>query len=203
MKREFVFFTLGALAGSITTYFVVKKRCENLIQEEIDSVKEVFSRRPAVNEGDDESQKLARLVRRYDKVGRPHLVPDDPRPSLDEVMAEEAYQNHPVDSNEDEGPYIISIEDFSEGCPNYDKLSFNYYELNDVLTDDQDGVIDDHEALVGEALDNFGALSDDPDVVYVRNDKASTDIEITRQYTNFEEVTGLKIRGGDEEDGDQ
>ena len=43
--KEFIVFAAGAAIGSVITWKVLKDKYEKLAQEEIDSVKEAFSRR--------------------------------------------------------------------------------------------------------------------------------------------------------------
>lgn len=46
----FVMFVLGAAVGSVATWQYVKKKYEQIAQEEIDSVKEIFSRRESATD---------------------------------------------------------------------------------------------------------------------------------------------------------
>lgn len=93
-------------------------------------------------------------------------------------------------------PHMITVDDFhlSDGGE-FEKLSIVYFEGDKTLVDDRDEPIDDIENLVTEdILSKFGEKSNDPDVVYVRNPRISTDFEITRDKRDYAEVI-LGIRG--------
>lgn len=84
-------------------------------------------------------------------------------------------------------PHVITFEQFNEEKGDHDKLSLCYYtEGNTLVLEDGEEEVTDIEDLVGDALNHFGYGSDDPDVVYVRNEKISIDYEILRQYGRFE-----------------
>jgi len=112
---------------------------------------------------------------------------DDCEP-LEDVFPE-SYDsvNKPLEGSEE--PYIISIEAFNEECTAYDKLTFTYYEEDDTLTDDQEEIVVDVDSIIGdEALLCFGEQSDDPDIVYVRNDRLSCDYEIIRSQKSYQQT---------------
>ena len=77
-------------------------------------------------------------------------------------------------------PYVILTEEFNEGNPEYDKVSLAYYEEDDTLTDDNEEIIPNPEDIIGYALSCFGQDSNDPDIVYVRNEKLGIDYEVCR-----------------------
>jgi hypothetical protein len=107
--------------------------------------------------------------------------PDDP-PEEDE---EEENTQRPIDNGAE--PYIISVESFNEENTHYDKISITYYDDDDVLVDDDETVIANVNEVVGsKALTSFGQLSDDPQIVYVRNDRYGIDYEIIRNFGNYQ-----------------
>lgn len=98
-------------------------------------------------------------------------------------------------------PYVIHVDERVEGA--YDETTFTYYD-DDVLCNENDEVIagEDRDRLVGERnLDKFGHGSNDPQIVYVRNDHLQMDIEVVRSPNTYaEEVHGFdppEIRHGD------
>lgn len=101
-------------------------------------------------------------------------------------------------------PYLISVQEFMDE-KEFTKLNIVYYEEDDSLVDDGDRLIPDVEGTVGSAqLSRFGELSEDPNIVYVRNEKMEVDFEIIkdkRSYAKFimgfdpeDEEKGPKIR---------
>lgn len=206
MKRDIIVFTIGAAVGAVATYFLTKKHLEKGAEELMKHLEEdaaEMRRRRMASESDPESdmQTVRKLVRRYDQQGNATLEPVPPARTKPWIIEEATpSESHPVDSDEDEKPYVISLEEFQEGMPQYDKLTLFFYEDDEVLTDDQEEIIDDEEQIVGtEALQCFGHLSHDPEVVYVRNSNASTDFEVIRLSKSYAETVGLSSQGGDED----
>lgn len=56
-------FILGAASGATVTWYCVKKKYEELAQEEIDSVKEVFARRDQTNNTEKAAKNIAESVK--------------------------------------------------------------------------------------------------------------------------------------------
>ena len=100
------------------------------------------------------------------------------------------------DSSDDGGhatgrldPYLISEKQFSEECPSYQKLVVMYYRGDDVLTDDSEAPISDIRGTVGlGTLGKFGQDPDNPNVIFVRNDRIEVDFEICLDYGSYIEV---------------
>ena len=91
-------------------------------------------------------------------------------------------------------PYIIHIDEFTQAEKGYTQSTLTYYEDDDVLADERDTVIEDQDDMMGvQNLARFGHGSNDPNLVYVRNDLRQLDMEICRSPGSFaEEVHGLK-----------
>ncbi len=97
-------------------------------------------------------------------------------------------------------PYTISMDQFVN--ESYMQKSFvNWYEKDNVFEEDLNtiddpyadfGVTDGHELFVN------ASLRDDPDVVYIRNEKTATDFEITRVHGSYAEMNGEARNIGDE-----
>ena len=89
-------------------------------------------------------------------------------------------------------PYVIPIVSFmdpEEDYENYDKITITYYAEDGVLTDDADKVITEIDKTVGLSnLKKFGKDSDNEDIVYVRNERISTDFEIARVEASYTSV---------------
>lgn len=121
---------------------------------------------------------------------------------LDEVMVERglAKWDHPKDDEpeEDEQPeapemddveeqdapiYLINDKDFIEGAPRHDKLTIYYYAGDNTLTDEQNLIIPRPEDIIG--AEAMAALYEATGIVYVRNNKISTDFEIIQTNESF------------------
>ncbi len=101
-------------------------------------------------------------------------------------------------------PSIISEEDFLNNALAYEPVTLKYYN-DDIVTDDQDNPLADPEKFLGgDALVSFGMLSNDPDVVYVRNRAKKASYEIIRTNRNYmvEEPRRRRRAGKEESNGE-
>lgn len=100
-----------------------------------------------------------------------------------------------------DAPYVIHVDEKDE-FDTYQHVTLTYYTEDDVLCDDRDVAIDperDRERLVGEKnLDRFGHGSNDPSIVYIRNDELEIMYEVVRSPNSYaEEVHGFSHTGYD------
>lgn len=100
----------------------------------------------------------------------------------------------------DEKPYVVTQEEYFENIHNLETISVTYYEGDQVLADEADGVITDIEGNVGEAnLHRFGHGSGEEHIVYIFNKMAGMAFEVARSQGKYSvEVVGLD--DDDEED---
>lgn len=174
--NKFFIFAAGAAIGSFVTWRLVKGKYERIANEEIESVKEVFSRRYSENneasdtdEGTDEPTPTPEEVAEYKKI-----------------INNNGYSNVERVETMHDKPYVIPPEDFADD-PDYETVSLTYY-ADGVLTDEDNCIIDpgEIEDLIGEeSLDHFGEYEDDS--VFVRNEERKTDYEILRVMSNYDD----------------
>ena len=161
-----LFFVAGAAIGAVATWKIVKTKYERIANEEIESVKEVFSRKRETSSG---------YVSPAEAVEEANRVIEDYKTML---------QENDYDCEEDSDmnrPYVIPPDEFGE-CE-YDTVTLTYYP-DGVLTDELDDVIYDVDGVVGEeSLKHFGEFEDDS--VCVRNDRDKTDYEILLDPRNY------------------
>ena len=192
---NFIIFATGAAIGSVVTWKILKTRYEQIAQEEIDSVKEVFSKK-------EDELKWEYLGEPIGKVEKTEETEDDikfsvsmNKPDLQEYAAkikEEGYFNYsnPSESKKEketkvEKPYVIPPEEFGE-ADGYDTISLTYY-IDGYLADDMLDVVEDVDDVVGfESLNHFGEYEDDS--VFVRNDRLKTDYEILLDQRNYLDI---------------
>lgn len=172
-------FAVGAAIGSAVTWKLLKDKYAKLAQEEIDSVKEVFTVRKNSSNTIDEvietkEVKTETLQSFNDKVDYSNVVKEFGYISKDEEGGSDMIDK----------PYVIEPEEFGEN--DYETVSLTYY-ADGVLADDRDNVVEDVESMVGvESLEHFGEYEDDS--VFVRNDRLETDYEILMDLRKFSEV---------------
>lgn len=184
-----VMFVMGAAVGSVATWQYAKKKYEQIAQEEIDSVKAVFSKREPdpeilVDVSDLQPAKVEKVAE------KPDILEYAAR------LERENYTNYSDMGNGkeepafmEEKPYVISPEEFGE-FEAYEKISLSYY-ADQVLADENDELIEDVEDVVGiESLTHFGEYEDDS--VFVRNDRLKCDYEILMDQRTYSEVLKTK-----------
>lgn len=198
-------FVLGAAAGSLATWKLIEKKYKDIAQEEIDSVKNTFSKMkkneypdkledyPDFEEFDDSDdsddvEEETKPEQKIDRNNKPDIV------EYAKILSETGYTNYAerqdkkekkgVEPVEDERPYVISPDEFGEK-DGYENVTLTYY-ADGVLTDYFDNVISNIDEVVGfDSLDHFGEYEDD--AVFVRNEKMETDYEILRDLRDFNE----------------
>jgi len=90
-------------------------------------------------------------------------------------------------------PYLIDDREYSEEFDHHDKVSLYYYRIDDVLTEENEEIIDNVDGIVG--YDALSAL-DMQTTVWVRNEPLGIDYEIIGiNKTYAETVLGIKQDG--------
>lgn len=188
-----VAFAIGAGIGSVATWQLTKKYYADLAQEEIDSVKEAFSKK-----SNKESTEKVEEPKENEKEYIAQPSGNSLKPDIMEyasIVRKEGYTNYsnPSDSlTEDddeydirEEPYIIDPDDFAWN-EEYEKISLTHF-ADGVLADDGDKPIEDVDGTVGrDYFNHFGEYEED--IVYVRNDKMRVDFEICRDLRTYKSV---------------
>lgn len=102
-------------------------------------------------------------------------------------------------------PYIITFSEWAnpeDEFVDYEMVTMKYYSNGNVLLDSKDGITPEamYDELVGVAnLRRFGHTgSEDPDMLYVRNEQMSLSIEIIRHNESYAESLGLHLAEDDE-----
>lgn len=179
---NFMIFVLGVAVGSVVTWRYVEKKYEQIAQDEIDSVKEVFSRREAGFTEDTEVR-----IKADNAKEKPSVIEYAAR------LREQGYTNYSdmVDEKPEtvDKPYVIAPEEFGD-LDGYETISLTYY-ADQILADDNDVIVDDVEDVVGfDSLNSFGEYEDDS--VFVRNDRLKCDYEILLDQRKYSSVIGRK-----------
>lgn len=181
----FAIFIAGATVGSAVTWYCVKKKYEKIAQDEINSVKEVFTRR----EPDEE------MAAEVNDTIRHAADRAKEKPDVVEYAALVHKYNGNMEKEQEEGvrekrPYVIPPEEFGR-FDDYEEISLTYY-ADGILADDNDEVLDDAEGIVGDALNHFGEYEDDS--VFVRCDERKCDYEILLDQRIFSEAADSNPR---------
>ena len=185
LNKLFIF-AAGAAVGSVVTWKLVKTKYEQIANEEIESVKEVFGRghnraeTNAVDEmADEEDDYEPTEEEKKDYEGMIDSTGYRNYSTKKEVKKEEK------EEEEMDKPYVISPDEFDEN-DDYKTVSLTYYE-DGVLADEHDNVITDVEDLIGiNPAEHFGEYEQDS--VFVRDDANKTDYEILADNRKFGDI---------------
>lgn len=180
-----LFLAVGAAIGSAVTWKFLKTKYEQIAQEEIDSVKEVYLRKSK-----EDTETLESVKQALEKMGKVSKPIQDSYEVMKEKISNLGYSSIDEEGKEREQmpiekPYVISPDAFGD-ADGYDVVSLNYY-ADGVLTDDWGDIIGNVDDIVGEeSLTHFGEYEDDS--VFVRNDRLKTDYEILKDERNFSDI---------------
>lgn len=183
-------FAAGAAVGSVATWKLVKTKYEQIAQEEIESVREIYfhnDKDEPYDDPDDEAPKVAE-IRSYkdlvDKTAYVNYCENDVEAMVKEkakAIVDEC--NNILDGSKkvemEDRPYVIHPDEFDTN--DYHTITLSYYKDGVVAVYDTGEVLSDEEVenLVGlESLTHFGEYEEDS--VFVRNDSRKTDYEILR-----------------------
>lgn len=91
-------------------------------------------------------------------------------------------------------PYMITLGDFYDERREYDKITIDWYDGDDVLLDETEQPIPDPVSYVGcdmkTLFGNTVPSDGDPDCRFVRNDRYGTDYEVIRHHGSWHELSG-------------
>lgn len=162
-------FTVGGAVGFAAANKLMKDKYEQLVQDEIDSVKAAFRKEHPLPE----------------KKERPKPTEKE-RKAYSEYTAKLGYTEEKKPAPVQE-PHIISPEEFGDQ-DEYDEISLTYY-ADGTVTDDNDRAMseDEVEETIGkESLTHFGEYEDDS--IFVRNDRLKADYEVLMDQRSYADV---------------
>lgn len=188
-----VSFALGAAAGAAGAWYILKTKYEEIAQEEIDSVKQVFKKRldemndKDISDNPDEHEKDSK-----------DLVDDEETDEKETYKQVVDYTGYSATSESDEKkdvpedrPYVIPPDAVGE-LVGYDYIELIFFSDN-TITDDQYELLENPEDVIGfESLNHFGEYEEDS--VYVRNDRLKCDYAILLDERTYEEA--VEARAG-------
>lgn len=174
--KNLLIFLAGAALGTIVTGRVLKTKYEQIAEEEIASVKEVYAKKmkklEEPTEGDTEPEPTKEEVNQYREIASNYTNYSKIKKE-DEKEVVEVYT-----------PQVISPDEFDTN--DFKTQTLTLY-ADGVLADEYDNVITNVDEIVGEeSLDHFGEYEED--TVYVRNEELETDFEILKDDSNYRDM---------------
>lgn len=206
----------GTCIGAAAGYFIATRRTARTADEIADVVVEAFSNQLELDFANAAAQMVkdppshVRVVEKFvagqkamNEVvlgadGRPiDKAPSESLDELDEVEEIEAAARVPEWNQEEEesertphAPYIISHDEFHNNPTPHRQTTLEYYAGDDVLCDEKQQPIHRQAVVVGKLV--FGHGSQDPNVVYIRNEELDAEYEVIRHEGTYQgEVLGI------------
>lgn len=162
-------FAVGGAVGFAAANKLMKDKYEQLVQDEIDSVKAAFRKEHPLPEKKERPKPTEKERKAYSEYTAKLEYTEEKKPA-------------PVQE-----PHIISPEEFGDQ-DEYDEISLTYY-ADGTVTDDNDRAMseDEVEETIGkESLTHFGEYEDDS--VFVRNDRLKADYEVLMDQRSYADV---------------
>lgn len=204
---------VGGVLGYFTAIRRMEKHYIGIVERELAEIKDYYSVDKVVGSFDDvqelmtvnvpadepspEGMGLDEYESKLSSNGYSVTTPEEPvkknvfeDPDIQKMTEEmdgEEEEGYDFPEPDPDAPYIISVEEFlSSGDPEYDKLSVTYFEDDDTLADEREQIIPEIDSFIGEKNLIWG-VSDpkDKDVVFIRNQRLSSDIEVTRHEGSY------------------
>lgn len=213
MNKTILAFGAGLAVGIGGTYFYLKQKYEEKLSEQIQEIRKHYRIKQLGEEtakGFEEGTKTNVEMSENWKKGLENLgsqVSDAFKERKDRIAYEsiaKRYQGsdkNPVDPAEQESPQedepeeeIFTVSEEEMGTyDNFEDINLTYYAEDDILCDDQEQVIEDPEAIIGDALTKFGVKSGYPDTVYVINKRVRAIFEVLMVEGSYQEIVlGMK-----------
>lgn len=145
--------------------------------------------KPAVEQLIEERGYSVKVTEQERLLPAPVPIIESPRDPVepDWIYAKELAQRTP------DRPYVIHMDEFRANEHDYSQVTYTYYDTDDVLTDEDDTPLPHPDLVVGQNNLKWGHGSDDVNIVFVRNDRLSLEMEITRSPGSYEEeILGLE-----------
>lgn len=153
-------FSAGAAIGAFASWKYLKKKYDELLQEEIDYVTEEITKASEIEAKAEMEQ--------YEELRKDYIT--DSEEESDEVAV---------------APYVITPEEFGE-IDEFDTTTLYYY-ADGVLVTLSDEIVEDVESTVGlDFHEHFGEFEDDS--VFIRNKEHMCDYEILKDSRKYSDV---------------
>lgn len=177
----FVAFAIGATAGAVGAWKILKDKYEERTNEALQSIRSAYNGYDESECEEKKEEELNNYIHVLKTTGYTNAKKEEPVEDKKEQKGGEVIV-------EDEGPYIISPDEFGE--LGYEVRYLTYY--NDgVVAGDMNDKIDDAEELLGsEFPKHFGEFGNDNEVI-VRDDRLGVDYEITYDPRDYSDTQGL------------
>ena len=160
--RDLLIFIAGVGVGIGASYNIIKKKHEEILEEEIASVKETYSKNnkesdEVTEEKKPEPEEIASVKEKYEKLTKEYSE-----------LNEDSCANSEI--------YEISYDDFGE--EGYEEIELTYYIDDEILTDDADEPMEELDII--SSIGSIDILNGckDGEYIYIRNKEKEIDYSI-------------------------
>ena len=160
--RDLVIFIAGVGVGIGASYNIIKKKHDEILEEEITSVKETYYKKNeetenVAEEKEPEPEEIASVKEKYEKLTKEYSE-----------LKEENCTNSEI--------YEISYDDFGE--EGYEEIELTYYIGDETLTDDADEPMEELDII--SSIGSIDILNGckDGEYIYIRNEEKEIDYSI-------------------------
>jgi len=206
----------GMLIGGGTATLILKKHYQRILEEEIASVKAAY-KADTVNlkkQNLDLLDQVTQPKTTQDEMDKPLSEEDIMKLSVSKLISDQGYGGGVIDEDEaprfrlydrttdnfnpaeeersEDEPYVISVAEFQNDEEDYDKITVRYFEDDETLVGEMRKDPLPIESAGAVNLTRFGVGSDDPNILYIRNEKLEIDFEVIRDDGSYtESVLGI------------
>lgn len=190
----FLAFSCGGAVGFLTGKKLLEQHYHQIVQEEIDSVKQAFRRQS--KQGNVPSKEKNNVLKKENvDVNKPSEKTKNERKDYRAYYPESKTASTKEKPKEEENtkPYIIPPEEF-DTIAGYEAISLTLYADGTVADDDDNPMSEEDiaETITRESLDHFGEY--EQDFVFVRNDDMRTDYEILLDERTYNDVLSMNAK---------
>lgn len=188
--KSLLMFIGGLTIGAGVSWIYHKNKYENMIQDEIESLREHY-------QGKEEKHMTKEEFESYIDENEEECSEFDEENERREVEYEEMTSRYQSSEENDmvekyKKPFVVTPEDFAS-VPGFDTDTFYYY-ANDIIANGDHKIVEDVEYILGmpvsDVFDQFGTNLGDEDSVYIRNMRLKCDFEVLRNEEEFVKRNG-------------
>lgn len=212
-----IIFCSGAAVGGLATWMSLKRKYEELADKEIAEAREHYANKIREKYGEEKPvekvvEEKHSVIDRTDYIserGRDvesidYTVYYDNRKRIDPAEMESPVEGDSEEEehlryrdgarissqlNEDSGIEIITPESFAVDYRQHEKETLFFWADDEVVSDENDELVDNLDRVVGNAIETSGLKYDDTakSVIYIRNFDLGTDYEIQKVAGSYKE----------------
>lgn len=167
---------LGSIVGSGVTYILMRKKCEQEINEEVKLMKEHYEEKYG------NKTELAKKVEKpvKEQEDKPDVVVADLSKKQNKERVDYSGTNN---RKEERMISLITSERFDNEEPDYEKITLTYYENDSILADSYGDVVEIESSIGPKGIEYFSLLHQD--VIYIRNSRLKIDYEVVLEHSKY------------------